>query len=74
MVERMKDMMMGREKYELGKVYWVCGEMDGIFDEVEGKVEGVLESVEEVVEDEGVSEGEVMKVCDIIDSVEKVRE
>ena len=68
-VETIKDIIIRTENYELGKLYSLSGEMHAIFDELHGKVEALLETLEELVEDERLTEAQVMKLSDIIDTL-----
>ncbi|EJS6254113.1 hypothetical protein N1226_003836 [Escherichia coli] len=68
-VETIKDIIIRTENYELGNLYSLSGEMHAIFDELHGKVEALLETLEELVEDERLTEAQVMKLSDIIDTL-----
>lgn len=68
-VETITDIIRRTDNYELGKLYSLSGEMHAIFDELHGKVEALLETLEELVEDERLTEAQVMKLSDIIDTL-----
>ncbi|QIG62135.1 DNA helicase [Salmonella phage P46FS4] len=68
-VELIKDIIIRTENYELGKLYSLSGEMHAIFDDLHDKVEALLETLEELVEDERLTEAQVMKLSDIIDTL-----
>lgn len=68
-VEIIRDIIIRTENYELGKLYSLSGEMHAMFDDLHDKVEALLETLEELVEDERLTEAQVMKLSDIIDTL-----
>lgn len=55
--------------YELGKLYKLPQDLVQVFDEMHDVTEGTLEVLEEMVDSEALSDAQVMKLGDIIDTL-----
>lgn len=57
------------KSYELGKLYTLPDELVQIFDEMHGFVEDTLETLEELIKGDTLTDNQVMKLGDIIDTL-----